>query len=252
VKKIFAFYFLIFFIFPGILTASAGPEEFYKKGNSSYENEDYEKAVSNYEKLLEMDKVSPEVFYNLGNSYFKLKKIGKAILNYERALRMDPADRDIRSNLKFARSMAIDKINTAERGFAQSAVLFFYDRMALDELTVAVSFFYLAIILLLIFSIFFVAKRKIIFYTAGSLIAALFVFSIFLTAKFRDENFVKTGIIVVEKIDARSGPKEDYLLQFTLHEGAKVRIVKKAQGWYEIDLSKDLKGWIPETSVDII
>lgn len=251
-KKIFAFSFLIFFIFPGILTASVSPEGLYSKGNSSYENEDYEKAISNYEKLIETDKVSPEVFYNLGNSYFKLKKIGKAVLNYERALRMDPSDRDILSNLKLARSMTVDKINAAERGFAQNAALFFYDRMTLDELTAVCSFFYLAIILLLIFSIFFVAKRKIIFYTAGSLGAALFVFSIFLSAKFRDENFLKTGIVVVEKIDARSGPKEDYLLQFTLHEGAKVRIIKKVQGWYEIDLSRDLKGWIPETSVDII
>ena len=73
-KKIFAFSFLIFFIFPGILSASDKPEELYSKGNSSYENEDYDKAVSDYEKLLKADKVSPEVFYNLGNSYFKLKK----------------------------------------------------------------------------------------------------------------------------------------------------------------------------------
>ena len=80
----------------------------------------------------------------------------------------------------------------------------------------------------------------------------MLVFFIFLSAKFRDENLAKTGIIVVEKIDVRSGPKEDYLLQFTLHEGTKVSIVKKVQGWYEIDLSKDLKGWVPETIVDII
>ena len=251
-KKIFALCFLISFIFPGILIAGDSQEELYNKGNSNYENEDYTQAVSIYEKLLEMDRVSPEMFYNLGNSYFKLKKIGKAILNYERALRMDPRDKDIRFNLKLARTMTVDKINTAERGFALSAILFLYDRMTLNELAAICSFFYLAIILLLIFSIFFAAKRKTLFYISGSLGAMLLVFFIFLSAKFRDENFTKTGIIVVEKIDARSGPKEDYLLQFTLHEGTKVSIVKKAQGWYEIDLLKDLKGWVPEISVDII
>lgn len=251
-KKIFVLYFLIFFIFSGILMAADNPEELYKKGNSSYENEDYAQAVSIYEKLIEMDRVSPEVFYNLGNSCFKLKKIGKAVLNYERALRLDPADRDILFNLKFARLMAVDKINITERGFVLNAILFFYDRMALNELTVICSFFYLAIILLLIFSIFFVAKRKALFYTVGSLGVIFLVFFVFLFAKIMDESLVKTGIIVVEKIDARSGPKEDYLLQFTLHEGAKVSIVKKIQGWYEIELSKDIKGWIPETSVDII
>ena len=147
-KRILAFYFLIFFIFPGILTAEDNPEGLYKKGNSSYENEDYAQAVSIYEKLIEMDRVSPEMFYNLGNSYFKLKKIGKAILNYERALRMDPVDRDIRFNLKLARTMTVDKINTAERGFALSAMLFLYDRMTLNELAAICSFFYLVIILL--------------------------------------------------------------------------------------------------------
>ena len=251
-KKIFALYFLIFFIFIGISMAADTPEELYKKGNSSYESEDYEKAVSIYEKLLGMNEVSPEVFYNLGNSYFKLKKIGKAILNYERALRLDPVDRDTRFNLKLARSMAVDKINIIERGFVLNVMLFFYDRMTLNELSAACSFFYLAIILLLIFSIFFAAKRRTLFYTAGSLGVIFLVFFVFLFAKARDENFVKTGIIVAEKIDARSGPKEDYLLQFTLHEGTRGNIVKKVQGWYEIDLSKDLKGWVPETSVDII
>ena len=71
---------------------------------------------------------------------------------------MDPVDRDIRFNLKLTRTMTVDKINTAERGFALSAILFLYDRMILNELTGICSFFYLAIILLLIFSIFFAAK----------------------------------------------------------------------------------------------
>jgi tetratricopeptide (TPR) repeat protein len=251
-KKIFILSFLIFFAYAGILIAGDSPEELYKKGNLNYESKDYENAVSVYEKILGTDKTSPEVFYNLGNSYFKLKKIGKAILNYERALRLDPRDIDTRSNLKLARSMTVDKINLNDRGFALSVLLFFYDRLSLDELMAACSFFYLAIIALLIFSIFFAARRKALFYTTGLLGVALLIVFIFLSAKVNDENFTKSGIIIIEKIDARSGPKNDYLLQFTLHEGTKVNVLKKVQGWYEIDLSKDLKGWIPETSVDII
>jgi len=251
-KRIFAFSFLVFFIFTGISIAVEGPEELYTKANSSYENMDYEKAVSLYEGLLRMDNISPEVFYNLGNSYFKLKKIGKAVLNYERALRLDPRDRDIRLNLKIARSMAIDKINTPEKDFILGAILFLYDRMTANELAAICSLFYLAVVLFLILSIKFIAKRRLMFYTAGAFGAVVFILIIFLSVKINKENFTKTGIIVAEKIDVRSGPKEDYLLQFTLHEGAKVSIVKDAQNWYEIELSKDLKGWIPKPSVDII
>lgn len=251
-KKVIVFYFLIFFTSAGILLSADIPEELYKKGNLAYENKDYEKAISIYEGLINMDRISPEVFYNLGNGYFKLKRIGKAILNYERALRFAPRDRDIQLNLKLARAMAIDKIDTHERGFISNAALFLYDRMNINELTIAASIFYFLAVLFLIFSIFFISKRKVLIYVAGSIGTAFFIFILFLTAKTQSENFIKTGVIVAEKIDVRSGPKEDYLLQFSLHEGTKVKIVKRAQGWYEIDLSKDLKGWIPEASVDII
>ena len=148
-KKILVFSFLIFLISAGVLIAAEIPEGLYKKGNSSYENGDYEKAVSFYGELVKTDRVSPEVFYNLGNSYFKLKKIGKAILNYERALRLDPRDRDIQLNLRLARSMSVDKINAPERGFVLAAILFLYDRMTVNELTAMSSFFYLAVIFVL-------------------------------------------------------------------------------------------------------
>lgn len=251
-KKIFIISFLIFFISTGISAAFNGPEDIYKKGNSSYENGDYEKAVSFYEELVSMDKAGPEVFYNLGNSYFKLNRIGRAILNYKRALRMDPRDKEARLNLRLAKAMALDKINISDRGFVLSIMLFLYDRINIDELSLACSFFYLAIILSFILSIFFVAKRRFLFYTAGAFGVLFFIFFIFLSAKIKSENFTKTGVVIVEKADARSGPKEDYLLQFTLHDGAEAKIIKDTRDWYEIELSRDIKGWIPKISVDII
>lgn len=251
-KKIFIFYFLTFFIFAGISMAVDRPGELFEEGNSSYKNGDYEKAVSFYEELFKIDKVSPEVFYNLGNSYFKLKKTGKAILNYERALRMGPRDRDTQLNLNLARAMIVDKIPASERSFVLDVLLFLYDRISINELSLFCSFFYLSAVLILILSIFFAAKRRLIFCAAGVFGIIFFSFSISLFAKIKNENFTKTGIIVAEKTDARSGPKEDYLLQFTLHEGTKVVILKDSQDWYEIEISKDLKGWIPKNTVDII
>ena len=151
-KNIFAFSFLVFFVCAGISIAAVEPGELYQNGNASYENNDYEKAVSIYEELVNMDKTSPEVFYNLGSSYFKLKKIGKAILNYERALRLDPRDKDTQLNLKLAKAMAVDKVNTDERGFILNALFFLYDRLSVNELSLLCSALYLFMILVLIFS----------------------------------------------------------------------------------------------------
>jgi tetratricopeptide (TPR) repeat protein len=250
-KRIILFYLVIFFIFNHVAFAQA-PEEIYRKANLSYENEDYEKAISLYEMLLKMDRFSPDVFYNLGNSYFKLKKIGKAVLNYERALRLAPRDRDIKLNLKLARSMVVDKIESPDRGFILSLLLHPYDRMNINELSVASSFFYITIIALLLCALFFAEKRKTIFYIAGIAGFFLIVFTIFLVSKIHNEQFEKEGVVISEKVDVRSGPKEDYLLQFSLHEGTQVQIVEERQDWFEIELSKDLKGWLPKDSVELL
>lgn len=250
-KRVVLYSLFAFFIFSTGLFAQS-PGEIYREANIYYEREDYEEAVSFYETLVRMDSVSPKVFYNLGNSYFKLKKLGKAIVNYERALRLAPRDRDIKLNLKLARSMTVDKIEIPERGFILDLIFFLYDRMNINELTVVVSIIYLAIITLLILSIFFVAKRTSLFYAAGMLAVLLSIFSVFLVSRIHAENFVKRAVIVYDRVDVRSGPKGDYLLQFSLHEGTKVRVVEQRQDWYEIDLSKDLRGWLPKDSVEII
>ncbi|MFA4990999.1 MAG: tetratricopeptide repeat protein [Candidatus Omnitrophota bacterium] len=250
-RKALLFLIVMFFGLAGASSAQA-PEEIYAEANLSYENGDYAKAISLYETLVRMDRVSPEVFYNLGNSFFKSKKIGMAIANYERALRLAPRDRDARLNLKLAREMAVDKINISDRGFILNAAFFLYDRMSIEELTAACFVFYLATALLLIFFIFFVSKRRIIFYNVWVTGFMSLVFLVFLAAKIQGENAAMKAVIVSEKIDVRSGPKDDYLLQFTLHEGTEVRVVKESQGWYEIDLSKDLRGWLPKAGVEII
>jgi uncharacterized protein YgiM (DUF1202 family) len=124
--------------------------------------------------------------------------------------------------------------------------------MNINELSVASSFFYIAIIALLLCALFFVEKRETIFYIAGIAGFFLIVFTIFLVSKIHNERFEKEGVVISEKVDVRSGPKEDYLLQFSLHEGTQVQIVEERQGWFEIELSKDLKGWLPKDSVEVL
>ncbi|MFH1478333.1 MAG: tetratricopeptide repeat protein [Candidatus Omnitrophota bacterium] len=245
------FIFFIVFIFSGVLFADP-PEDIFNSANLKYQNEDYEGAAALYEKLIDMDKANVEVFYNLGNSYFKKGSTGKAILNYERALRISPRDRDILLNLKIARALTLDKIEGPDRGFILSAIFFFYDKLNIDELTIASSMIFIIMIMFLVFSINFVEKRKYIFYTVSAFGILFIVFIIFLSSKIQAQYFLKEAIVISEEIDIRSGPKEDYLKQFTLHEGTRLRVLKKINNWYEVGLSKDLRGWLPQDSVDII
>jgi len=251
-RKILTLSALVLVIFFSMLPLafSQTPEEIYRKANMNYENLDYEKAIYLYEMLIKMDRVSPEVYYNLGNSYFKLKKIGKAIVNYRRALRSMPRDIDAKLNLKLARTLRVDKIETVEKGFILGLISIPYEVFNIDELTILFIIDYLITIIFLIGLILF--KRKTFLYVALVFASLSLITGIYLAIKINNEQIVKEAVVVVEKVDVRSGPRDDYLLQFTLHEGMELKIVGEKQDWFEISLSKDLKGWLPKSSVEVI
>jgi tetratricopeptide (TPR) repeat protein len=51
---------------------------------------DYEKAISCYEKMIEIDPESYRAFYNLGITHFNLGNIEKALESYNKALKIKP------------------------------------------------------------------------------------------------------------------------------------------------------------------
>jgi SH3-like domain-containing protein len=53
-------------------------------------------------------------------------------------------------------------------------------------------------------------------------------------------------------VEVRSGPGDDFILQFTGHEGLEFRVDEEAEGWYRISLPNGIKGWIPQEAVEII
>ena len=54
----------------------------------SYQESDFEGALSSYLRVVEAGLESGEVYYNIGNAYFKVGDLARAILYYERARRM--------------------------------------------------------------------------------------------------------------------------------------------------------------------
>ena len=82
----------------------------FDQGNKYYEKENYEAAISSFETVLNSGKQSSELYFNLGKCYYKLHKVAPAIYNYEKALLLSPNDTEIKTNLEFARKMAIDDI----------------------------------------------------------------------------------------------------------------------------------------------
>ena len=56
-----------------------------KKANSAYKNKEYEKAVIEFEKIINSKK-TPQSYYNLANAYYKSGKFELALKNYKRVV----------------------------------------------------------------------------------------------------------------------------------------------------------------------
>ena len=241
-KKIF---YIILLIFQVSLAQNA-----FEQGNQYYQKENFKAAISSYESIINSGKESADVYFNLGNCYYKLHKVGPAVYNYEKALLLNPNDQEIKTNLDFARKMAIDDIKIIPKvGFHKLiqdfTSTYYYDTWA-----------WIAIALALVFFLFFLGYyfsgttlKKRIFFT-GMFVILLGIslsFSAGIFEKNRLEN-EKPAIVFAETAPVKSEPKTSSPDTFILHEGTKVYILESIANWKKIELTDETTGWIESSA----
>jgi SH3-like domain-containing protein len=57
------------------------------------------------------------------------------------------------------------------------------------------------------------------------------------------------AVVVAQEVEMRSGPDDRYLIEFTLHAGAEVRVVERRGDWVRAALPGDLQGWAPNEAI---
>lgn len=80
----------------------------FNLGNTLYNQNRYEEAVSQYETSVMKSKAGVQkssAYYNLGNTHIKSGKLEEAIESYKKAIEENPADTDARRNLYLAKLM---------------------------------------------------------------------------------------------------------------------------------------------------
>lgn len=244
--------FALFLLLP-LFEANADLESanvLFKKGNQSYEEGKFDQAIGEYEKILDLGIENFGVFYNLGNAYFRQNQLGKAIINYRRALVLEPRDEDAKANLSFVKLFTLDKIEEQKINPTSNILHWFLNLWSADEFSLFASFFYTLSMALGILMLFQGSKRylRLVFVT---LLTLLVIFGSSLFAKIYFDS-LDYGVVVVPQVEVRSGPGEDFILQFTGHEGLEFRVDEEAEGWYRISLPNGIKGWIPKEAVEII
>ena len=80
-------------------------DEIFERGNEAFLEGNYEAAVAEYQRLIDLGIEDPDVHYNLGLSHVRSDRLGHAILAFERALHLDTASEDVRTALASTRTL---------------------------------------------------------------------------------------------------------------------------------------------------
>ena len=222
-----------------------------KDAEKAYDSKNFKISIHHYQKLINEGYKSYQLYFNLGNCYYKLHKVAPAIYNYEKALLLSPNDTEIKTNLEFARKMAVDDIKVIPRvGFSKLiqdfTAKYYYDTWA----WIAVAFAFL-------FLLFFVGY----YFSHSTVFKRVFFFGMFFwllgiglsTAsgfyeKGRMDN-ERPAIVFAETASVKSEPKISATDAFVLHEGTKVYILESIANWKKVELTDETTGWIEESAI---
>jgi tetratricopeptide (TPR) repeat protein len=209
-------------------------------GVKSYNNGDFQAAVSTFSKIVERGIVNGKLFYNLGNAYLKNNDTGHAILWYKRAF-------------KFNYSVALSRVKDIppENKHPVFKIIFFWryllSRSAIQWLGVLLNgIFWIVLTLQLIF------RKNTLKWVRNIILPAAVV--IFLTASFNyyDDFYNRQAVIILPEISVRSGLSDDATELFVLHAGSQVNLDEEKDGFLKIEFSKDKIGWIKKIDAKVI
>lgn len=236
----------------------AQANQFFAQATSTANDRDqaqrlYEKAILNYEKIINDGRIrNPMLYYNLANAYFLKGDLGKAILNYRRAEKLG-SDREIQKNLDFARGKRVDVLTPkTERRVLQTLFFWHYDfslktRFFLTCLCFAIGCIGLTVI------IWFGRMAPV---TATAVISGIlmvcFLVSVVLEAHHQTTTVcgvITAGEVVAHQADWQNSPPS---FKEPLHEGTEFDLIERRPGWLHIELSDGSDGWIPDNSATLI
>ncbi len=238
--------YIIVFLFA--ITLQAQEEKLFDQATQFYADENYEAAIENYQEIIQQGKTSTAVYFNLGNAYFKLDQIGPSIYYYHKALQLSPNDEDILTNLAFAEEKTIDAIEespaTGWEGFVENLISTFnFNTWAVWAIVFAFLFMLFGI------AYYFSQKailKRLLFSLSGLSFVFVVLSVIFAYQQLGIQQSKKFAIIFAQETKVHAEPNHNSPESFRLHEGTKVKILDNFNGYTQIQLQDNTKGWLKE------
>ena len=98
--------YILAFIFLSICSFAQEGNRAVQEGNTAYKNGEYNTAVKNYTKALEIDKKNTAAWFNMGNALQKMVNPEEAAKSYDEAIK-NAADDDLRSKAYYNKALAM-------------------------------------------------------------------------------------------------------------------------------------------------
>lgn len=236
---------------------AGGATQAFHEANELYSSERYEEAAAVYEAILEGGFRNADVQYNLGNAHYKSGRLGLAVLAYERALRLDPSHDDAAENLTFLGELLADR--RAPVGGAMSEFLTRLSaRFTVERLAVLTSLFYFilfgALVMVTLRGPLTSWARKL----AVVMAVHLAVSGGLLAFRAAQASSNVEAVVLAAEVGVRTGPGDDFILEFRLHEGTKVRLGETRADDAQVEWARvsvagtDLEGWLPAGTIERI
>jgi len=242
---------LLLLLTPSIAPAASGDDEnAMAKAAGLYEQGQFAEATVVWEALAAEGLEDSRLWYNLGNAYFQQERLGPSILAYRRALRLAPRDREIRENLDIARarrkeSLNLDSASLPGKIWSWTRRSFSPGEMALMGLAAL----WMATVLALLGILRKLSWQRL----RGGLAIVLLLLVFFGVGAWRaewEDWSGREGVLMAPVLKAQSGPAEDFITLFELHEGAELRLLERRGDWIRVGLGAELEGWIPREGVE--
>ncbi len=233
---------LILIFFNSTIIFSQNIDELFYEGNKFYSQNKFEKAIENYEKILELDHFSEDLYLNLGNAYFQQSRFGLARWSFEMGLVLNPLNSDLRNNNNINKSYIENYIELPKNNIIDLTNIFFqsisFNQFILVNsiiiLITALSFF-----LMKVFQINLLVR---IFYSMTTILFISILITFSKNIWDQNNNF---AIIVSEESIMYSGPFLNQSIQQSIfYNGNKVKIHQKTDLWIEVSAYDGRKGWI--------
>lgn len=241
--------------------------------DSAYMAQNYERAISLYNDIIDEEGTSASLLFNLGNAYYQAGDYGHAMLCYQRARRLDPSQEEIASNISYLQSR-VDDANKAEQkgkrlktgadepSFFQSVHSVVAKERGSDHwaLLGATSFIlFICCVALYIFSR-MVAVRKTGFFGGIIFIGLTVMFLIFAFMGARAYHSESEGVMTAFKstLLTEPGKNPEEGKGAVLTKGTTVQVLSEetdAEGhvtWYKVRLNSDYIGWVEADALEII